>query len=509
MPRRALLVIAVALGGLASAAVEQRAPGYGLVDGVAARVLVFVAGVALVLRPGRPAWLAAAAAAWFLAAWNSPAAGSALLFTAALLVGFAAGPLAVRAMVPGRLAFVPVAAALGVTGLAAAAFTDPLALGCNDCPRNLLLVHADQGVADALQLVGRLIAGAALLAIMVVRRPSLAVAVLCAVSALAPSAGAGRIALAIAFVGLAAEAFWSGVRRRRARTALARLVVDVEGGLAEALGRTLGDPGLRIAYPLADGRVVDATGRAVNVAPRPGEAVTAIVGNDRVLAQLVHRAGTLERPGLADDVATAARLALQHERLAAELRARLGDLQASRGRIVAAADAERSQLERNLHDGAQQLLVALMIDLRVAAAAQPECAVRLDAAAEEVSLALDELRRVAGGLYPPALEDGGLAAALRTLAEDAAVPVELRAVPAQRAGETAEAAAYFVAAGLLRQAGPDGVTITAGIEGGALWLEMRGAAGGDTIEFEDRAGALGGRFSNGDGRYRVELPCVS
>src|SRR5262245_35377131 len=127
--RRGLPVIVVALGGLATAAMEQRAPGYALVDGVAARTLELAAGVALVMCAGRQAWLIAAAAAWYLAAWNTPAAGSSLLFTAALVCGAAAGPLAARAVVPGRLPTVAVAAALGVTGLAAAVFTDPLAAG--------------------------------------------------------------------------------------------------------------------------------------------------------------------------------------------------------------------------------------------------------------------------------------------------------------------------------------------------------------------------------------------
>jgi signal transduction histidine kinase len=543
-----------AIGGAAAVAcvvVERRAPAFAFgLRAPAAVALELAAGLALVAcaLKGSTAFLAAAVA-WFAVAWDSPAAGSPLLFTAALVAVAAAGPLAVHAALAhpaagshGRLAMVAVVAALGVAGVGAALFADPRAAGCADCPRNLLLVHGSAAAQDALRWAGVVAAAAALAAVAAAgvarlvgaapavraaRAPLLGpVVALAGVSAAALVAaapdgivGAGRAAQAVAILALAAGIAWCDVRRRRARAAVARLVVDVAprpGGLAAALGRTLGDEDLRIAYPLADGRLVAADGRPADADSGPGQAVTTIVGDDRVLAQLVHRAGLLDAPDLADEIAAAARLGLQHERLGAEVRARLADLRASRRRVVAATDAERSRLERNLHDGAQQQLVALMLELRIARAATHDAgrAARLDSAAAEVSGALEDLHLLAGGLYPPALTDSGLSAALSALAEEAPIPVELRRLPQRRVPAPAEAAVYFVAAGLVREAGRDGVTIAADVDGNALWMEVLGRVTADPVELQDRVGALDGQLeitaaADGLTLYRVELPCAS
>ena len=564
-----------AIGGAAAAGclvVERRAPAFAF--GAAAPhaiALELAAGVALVacaaaaaLKGARGSTgLLVAAVAWFAVEWDSPAAGSPVLFTAGLAAVAAAGPLAVHAALahpaaglraPSALASIralavgAVGAALGVAGIAAAVVFDPRAAGCADCPRNLLLVHDSPAAHDALRWVGAVAAAAALAAVacagvtrLVRARPAVRAArapLLGPIVALAGASAAGlaiaatrqsplagglgdacRAAQAVAILGLAAGIAWCGGRRRRARAAVARLVVDVAprpGGLAAGLGRTLGDADLRIAYPLADGRLVAADGRPADADTGPDQAVTTIVGDDRVLAQLVHRAGLLDAPHFPDEIAAAARLGLQHERLGAEVRARLAELRASRRRVVAATDAERSRLERNLHDGAQQQLVALMLELRIARAAtrDPGRAARLDSAAAEVSAALDDLRRVAGGLYPLALTDNGLSAALFALAEEASIPVELRRLPRRRALASAEAGAYFVAAGFVREAGREGVTIAADVEGNALWMELLGRVSADPVEAQDRVGALDGHLtitasSGGLTRYRVELPCAS
>jgi PAS domain S-box-containing protein len=137
-------------------------------------------------------------------------------------------------------------------------------------------------------------------------------------------------------------------------------------------------------------------------------------------------------------------------RLNAELHARLDDLAASRARIVTAGDVERRRLERNLHDGAQQRLVALSLTLRLARArldSDPEAArAALANAAEELALALDELRELARGLHPAVLTDRGLRAAVETLAGRAPVPVEIAEIPDQRLPEPVEAAAYYLIA---------------------------------------------------------------
>jgi signal transduction histidine kinase len=128
----------------------------------------------------------------------------------------------------------------------------------------------------------------------------------------------------------------------------------------------------------------------------------------------------------------------------------LEELRASRSRLVQAGDAERRRLERNLHDGAQQRLVSLSLALRLALAKlhdQPhEAETLLRNAAEELSLALGELRELARGIHPAILTDRGLAAALEAVAARAPVPVELEALPDDRLPGPVEAAAFYVVA---------------------------------------------------------------
>ena len=137
-------------------------------------------------------------------------------------------------------------------------------------------------------------------------------------------------------------------------------------------------------------------------------------------------------------------------RLNDELKARLEELAASRARIVTAGDVERRRLERNLHDGAQQRLVALSLSLQVALAkleSDPAAARALLAtAAEELTLALAELRELARGLHPAVLSDHGLRAAVEMLAGRSPVPVEIAEIPDRRLPEPVEAAAYYLIA---------------------------------------------------------------
>jgi PAS domain S-box-containing protein len=119
------------------------------------------------------------------------------------------------------------------------------------------------------------------------------------------------------------------------------------------------------------------------------------------------------------------------------------DLAASRARIVAAGDAERRRLERNLHDGAQQRLVSLALMLRLAARRHPEDA-DLARAGEELGHALQELRELARGIHPAVLTERGLEPAVRAVADRAPVPVELEIELAERLPEPVEAAAYYV-----------------------------------------------------------------
>ncbi len=137
-------------------------------------------------------------------------------------------------------------------------------------------------------------------------------------------------------------------------------------------------------------------------------------------------------------------------RRARELRTRVDDLRDARQRILAAADEERRRIERDLHDGAQQRLVAVTLTLRLAEArigSDPASAAKLVAQArEEAQLAVAELRELARGIHPALLSDHGLAAALDALATRAPVPVRVSGVPSEPLCKTVEACAYFVTA---------------------------------------------------------------
>ena len=154
--------------------------------------------------------------------------------------------------------------------------------------------------------------------------------------------------------------------------------------------------------------------------------------------------------GTAQDITERKLQEAELQRLNAELHARLEDLAASRARIVAAGDVERKRLERNLHDGAQQRLVTLSVSLRLALDRlddDPAAARKLlMGAADELSVALEELRELARGLHPAVLAERGLGAAVESLACRVPVPVEVVAMPAERLPEPIEAAAYYLVA---------------------------------------------------------------
>jgi signal transduction histidine kinase len=193
-----------------------------------------------------------------------------------------------------------------------------------------------------------------------------------------------------------------------------------------------------------------------------------------------------------------------------ELTAQVTELESARSRIIAAADAERRRIERDLHDGAQQRLVALSLTLRMAETraekGDPEAAELIRSAGEEAGLALNELRDLARGIHPAILTNRGLAAALDDLAARAAVPVEVTAAPQERLPDQVEAAAYFVVSECLanvdKHAQASGATVSVRPEDGRLGVEVAddGTGGADTEDgsgiqgLRDRVGALGGRL---------------
>jgi len=290
------------------------------------------------------------------------------------------------------------------------------------------------------------------------------------------------------------------------------------GGLRHALASGLGDPDLRLAYPLVRGRYVDADGSVVDLGPRS----TVLLQDGVEVARLAHKPGLLDDRELIEALVSAARLVLENERLRAERLAHLADLRESRVRIVNAGDRVRRQLERDLHDGAQQRLVALKLDLglvraRVQAQADPDplLLARVDQADAALRGALDDLRVLARGLFPAVLAEEGLAAAVQALAEDEPGRVGVGALPGGRLAAAVESAAYRVFAEAIRQEAPSRIRVEARVDAGVLVLEVQtDCTPDDLIGLEDRVGALDGKLELGcaaDGRavIRAEIPCAS
>ena len=294
-----------------------------------------------------------------------------------------------------------------------------------------------------------------------------------------------RSALEQPIVGLAGLVFPVGfllglLRTRLARGSIADLALELGrgvplGGLRETLARALRDPTLVLAYPAASGSgYVDPDGQSIDV---PGEPVA-----DRGIARLERDGETLavlaydpaldqEDPGRVGAVASMARMALENERLAAQVRAQLDEVRASRARIVEAGNAERRRIERDLHDGAQQRLVALAMRLDQAREGSAGAATLIDETTAELLRAVREVRDLARGLHPTILTDAGLAAAVEALAERTPLPVKVAVTEARFPPEIEAAAYYVVAEGLTniaRYAGATEARVEATAKGGRL-----------------------------------------
>ncbi len=286
------------------------------------------------------------------------------------------------------------------------------------------------------------------------------------------------------------------------------------GCLADELARALGDDTLTLAFWLPEReRYVDSTGQEVVLPPAgSGRSVTPVERDGARIAVIIHDASLAEDEELVGAVGSAAALALENERLDAELRARLEDLRASRARLVEAGMAERRRLERDLHDGAQQRLVSLALSLRLArnkVGPDPDGAVEvMDGAARELELALEELRELARGIHPAVLSDRGLDAALRTLATRAPLPVELH-TEVNGVPDAVESAAYFVVSEALtnvaKYARASSATVEVKQSDGFVQVAVSddGIGGADPSAGTGLRG-LGDRLSALDGRLEVD-----
>ena len=434
--------------------------------------------------------------------------------------------------------------------------------GCAHCPANpLLLDHADAaaGVISAAQLDIAIAVLGAVVAILYRRwrdsshsqrrsfAPVLAVGgltfVLLMASLIVEQADLSSTVddgLTLALFGALAclpFAFLTGLLRFRfsQAEAVSSLVAQLGGGvgrgsLRDAVAEALGDPAVELAYwvPNRDG-YVDSAGRPMQLDPAPkGKIATVIEHEGRRVGAIVHDADLAEESDLVRAVGATAALTLENERLDAELRAHVDELRASRARIVSAGYAERQRLERDLHDGAQQRLMALGINLRMArdliTSDSDEAAALLDASLEELDQATRELRELARGIHPAVLTDRGLEAALNGLAGRSPVPVELVQTPDERLPSSVESAVYFVVAEALtnvaRYAEARAVRVTVVRSNGHVDVLVSddGVGGADPANgsglrgLSDRVAALDGCLeltsANGDGTtVRATIPC--
>jgi signal transduction histidine kinase len=222
------------------------------------------------------------------------------------------------------------------------------------------------------------------------------------------------------------------------------------GPVRELLAESLGDRSVAIAYWLPDREAfVDEAGHRVELPePGSGRTWTAVERDGRPVAAIVHDAALDTTAELVQAAAAASSLAIDNERLKADLRARVEELRVSRLRIVEAADDARRRIERDLHDGAQQELLALALELRVLRSRVGDSEARplVDGLARRLDVALGELRELARGIHPAILTQSGLAAAVTALAKRSTLPVEVDMAVERRLPAPVEAAAYFLVA---------------------------------------------------------------
>jgi signal transduction histidine kinase len=403
--------------------------------------------------------------------------------------------------------------AQGVLGLAVAAAVVVLVL------RRILLLRGATRRAQ-----GPLLAGAALAA------PA-AVTVLASLAATGdvPSTldTVSRGAALLIPAALVTGVVWSRLRRTDATGLVVELQTGGAASLRERLARALGDPTLQVAYRLDDGRYVDAGGRELELPLDASRAVTPLTARGEEIAALVHDPALLDEAALVESVRATAGLVLENERLSAEVRSQLAEVRASRARIVAAADAERRRLERNLHDGAQQRLVTLSVALGLRAArggaGEAEALAR---AQDEIEQAIAELRELARGIHPTLLRVEGLQAAIDSLARRAPLPVTVDGSAGEGLPEAVELAAYFVVSealtNVVKHASASRATVRLRREASALHATVEDDGVGGAREapdsglagLRDRLDALDGKLvlesERGVGTtVRAEIPCGS
>lgn len=454
-----------------------------------------------------------------------------LIALAWVLLAFPTGRLAAREakMVSG------IAGYFFVLAIAGHLFEDPLP-GCAVCPDNLLLIRSDPQLSDLIWGVGQVI-NLVLVGVLVwlvvskwraaspVARRALA-PVMWALWPIGAALGAAfleqlvgfgtagatavlvaeRLALLVFPIGLLFGMLRTRLDRARIGD-LALRVGEVLGSveLETTIGEALGDPSARLGFWGLDGvGLIDVRGRrlrvdgdlrTISIPSADGEEIGMILCDPAV------------DDGLGEAVAATASLALRNESLRAELRRKLLEVEESRGRIAEAAVTERRKIERDLHDGAQQSLLALGASLgSIRGRVDGSAAAMLDEAIGDLRSIVEELRELARGVHPAILTERGLAPALETLAERAPLPVSVR-VTGPRCRPASEAAVYFLVAEAITNASrhADATAVDVSVEVVDGWMRVNvsddGRGGADPVAgsgiagLQDRLAALGGSLT--------------
>jgi signal transduction histidine kinase len=550
--RWGLVVLAVAAIGYALGgewqSIRGGVPENHLLD-AAVGLSFFGAGiVALDRKPGNRIGLLMVgfAATWFLGNWSNWSApvlptlgvvGAALgtPFIAHIALSYPSGRVRSRFE---RIVLTAIYIVSCGTSLVVALTWDPRAFGCGDCPYapavlpNRTLADAASSLFDrsAIVLVPLFLASIVLrwrraspaerraLAPLWLATWMLSVAYLIG-SFAAPDVNDPLAYLlweieAVIEIGVPIVFLWGLLSTRLARSAVGDLVVELEGPLAAddlraALSRALGDPTLQVAYAMEEEtQWVDASGQPVTLptlSADGGQTVTIVRRDAEPIAALIHDSALDQ--ALVRAVAAAAGMAIANERLRAEVRAQLAEVRASRQRIVEAGDRERRRVERNLHDGAQQRLVALSLSLamlRRDGTRDPETDRALADASAQLRSALKELRELARGIHPAILTQEGLEAAVESLAERSNSQVRVTTSLDGSLPAPVEATAYFVVCEALANVAKYADAHAASVDlrrcNGSLRVEVaddgRGGAdlhaGSGLLGLQDRVAALGG-----------------
>ena len=441
-----------------------------------------------------------------------------------------------------------------VDGLAIMLTYDPaLHYGCAGCPSAGLAAFQSNSAFEAIDTVGNVVGGifAALVLALIIRRlvsasptarkilsPMWAAGLLTAlvfVSQAVSESSSLQVMQRVVMLGIPCVFLYGLFRTQAAQGSVGSFVRALaqplpRGRLREKMAVALGDPTLEVAFAREAGGYVDEEGRDVELPPSgSGRETTHISSEGEPVAVLIHDPCLLEQGALVETVAAAARLALENERLQAEILAQLEEVRESRARIVEAGDDERFRMERDIHDGAQQRLVTLamalaMAEERAECTEDPELSAMLAEATKEVGKAVEELRNLAQGIHPTILTEAGLGPALESLALRSSIPTKLTAQPSERFAPQIELAAYFVAAEALTNAMKHSrarsVELSAGRVNGGVVVRVAddGVGGADPARgsglggLRDRLAALDGTLTieepSGGGTHIVaEIPC--